>query len=164
MPASPGRQAVLSAEAPRRAVTLDEVRAHRDAITRLGQRFGVRNIRVFGSVARGEATPGSDLDLLVDVDRGHGYFDMAGFALGVEDELGVMTQVATPGGLKPGSVTACSGRPSPCEPGRRTALIPGRAHLGTRELKPAGPAQRLGPARLGAFRVGTDCGDASGRT
>ena len=44
--------------------------------------------------------PDSDLDLLVDVERGHGYFDMAGFALGVEDELGVMTQVATPGGLK----------------------------------------------------------------
>ena len=32
--------------------------------------------------------------------RGHGYFDMAGFALGVEDELGVMTQVAAPRGLK----------------------------------------------------------------
>jgi predicted nucleotidyltransferase len=87
-------------EAPRRAVTLDEVRAHRDAITQLGVRFGMRNIRVFGSVARGEAIPDSDLDLLVDVERGHGYFDMAGFALGVEDELGVMTQVATPGGLK----------------------------------------------------------------
>jgi predicted nucleotidyltransferase len=100
MLASPGSQAALKAEAPRRAVTLDEVRAHRDAIIRLGQRFGVRNIRVFGSVARGEATPVSDLDLLVDVDRGHGYFDMTGFALAVEDELGVMTQVATPGGLK----------------------------------------------------------------
>jgi predicted nucleotidyltransferase len=98
--ASPGRQAVLSAEAPRRAVTMDEVRTYRDVILRLGQQFGVRNIRVFGSVARGEATPCSDLDLLVDVDCGHGYFDMAGFALGVEDELGVMTQVATPGGLK----------------------------------------------------------------
>ena len=49
---------------------------------------------------RGEATPDSDLDLLVDVERGHGYFDMAGFALGVEDELGVMTQVAPPSGLK----------------------------------------------------------------
>jgi uncharacterized protein len=36
----------------------------------------------------------------VDVGRGHGYFDMAGFALGVEDELGVMTQMATRGGLK----------------------------------------------------------------
>jgi hypothetical protein len=75
---------------------MDEVRAHRYAIKRLGERFGVRNIRVFGSVARGEATPDSDLDPLVDVERGHGYFDMAGFALGVEDELGVMTQVATP--------------------------------------------------------------------
>ena len=90
----------MRVEAPRRAVTLDEVRAHRNAITQLGERFGVRNIRVFGSVARGEATSGSDLDLLVDVDRGHGYFDMAGFALGVEDELGVLTQVATAGGLK----------------------------------------------------------------
>jgi len=90
----------VKVEAPRRAVTMDEVRTHRDAIKRLGERFGVRNIRVFGSVARGEATPDSDLDLLVDVERGHGYFDMSGFALGVEDEPGVMTQVATPGGLK----------------------------------------------------------------
>jgi predicted nucleotidyltransferase len=39
-------------------------------------------------------------NLLVDVERGHGYFDMAGFVLGVEDELGVMTQVASPRGLK----------------------------------------------------------------
>jgi len=90
----------LKLDAPRRAVTLDEVRAHRDEIVQLGERFGVRNIRVFGSVARGEATPESDLDLLVDVDRGHGYFDMAGFALGVEDQIGVFTQVATPRGLK----------------------------------------------------------------
>jgi predicted nucleotidyltransferase len=87
-------------DAPRRAVTLNELRAHRDEILKLGERFGVRNIRVFGSVARGEATPDSDLDLLVDVDRGHGYIDMAGFALGVEDRFGVFTQVATPKGLK----------------------------------------------------------------
>jgi len=87
-------------DAPRRAVTLNELRAHRDEIVKLGERFGIRNIRVFGSVARGEATAESDLDLLVDVDRGHGYIDMAGFALGVEDRLGVLTQIATPGGLK----------------------------------------------------------------
>lgn len=90
----------MEADAPRRAVTLDEVRARRADILSLGERFGVRNIRVFGSVARGEAGQDSDLDLLVDVDRGHGYFDMAGFALGVEDELGVFTQVATARGLK----------------------------------------------------------------
>lgn len=90
----------MKGDAPRRAVTLDEVRAHRDDIMRLGERFGVRNIRIFGSVARGEADQNSDLDLLVEVERGHGYFDMAGFALGVEDQLGVFTQVATPRGLK----------------------------------------------------------------
>lgn len=90
----------MKLEAPRRAVTLGEVRAHRDEIQKLGARYGIRNVRVFGSVARDEATPNSDLDLLVDVDRGHGYFDMAGFALGVEEALGVFTQVATPRGLK----------------------------------------------------------------
>ncbi len=90
----------MNVDAPRRAVTLDEVRAHRAEIERLGGRYGVRNIRVFGSVARGEASAASDLDLLVDVERGHGYFDMAGFALGVEELLGVFTQVATSGGLK----------------------------------------------------------------
>ncbi len=86
--------------APRRAVTLRELYAHRDEIMEVGERFGMRNIRVFGSVARGEATPDSDLDLLVDVEDGHGYFDMARFALAVEDRLGVFTQVATPKGLK----------------------------------------------------------------
>lgn len=90
----------MKLDAPRRAVTLDEVRAHREEIVHLAERFGVRNIRIFGSVARGEATSDSDLDLLVDVDRGHGYIDMAGFALGVEDQLGVFTQVATTRGLK----------------------------------------------------------------
>jgi uncharacterized protein len=91
---------LVKLDTPRRAVTLDEVRARREEIVRLGERYGIRNIRVFGSVARGEATADSDLDLLVDVDRGHGYFDMAGFALGVEEELGVLTQIATPRGLK----------------------------------------------------------------
>jgi hypothetical protein len=45
----------VGADVPRRAVTFDEVRAHRADIVRLGERFGVRNIRVFGSVAQGEA-------------------------------------------------------------------------------------------------------------
>ncbi|WP_043603921.1 nucleotidyltransferase family protein [Candidatus Protofrankia datiscae] len=81
-------------------MTLDEVRAHREEILAAGRRFGVRNVRVFGSVARGEATGSSDLDLLIDVGPGHGYFDMAAFALAVEDLLGVFTQVATEGGLK----------------------------------------------------------------
>lgn len=81
-------------------VSLEDVRRHRAQILAIGERYGVRNVRVFGSVARGEADAASDLDLLIDVDPGRGYFDMAGFALDVEDLLGVFTQVATVGGLK----------------------------------------------------------------
>jgi uncharacterized protein len=84
----------------RRRVTLGEVLAHGDEISAMAARHGLSNVRVFGSVARGEADEHSDLDLLVDVGAGHGYFDMAGFALDVEDLLGVFTQVATLAGLK----------------------------------------------------------------
>lgn len=84
----------------RRAVTLQEVQAHRDEIIAIGKRHGVANIRVFGSVARGEADEASDLDLLVDAEPWVGLFTLSGFAGEVEDLLDVMTQVATPNGLK----------------------------------------------------------------
>lgn len=87
-------------DAPRRHVTVEELRVHRDEIALIGRRYGVSNIRVFGSVARGEADEHSDLDLLIDVAPGHGYFDMTGFALDVEQLMGVFTQVATPNRLK----------------------------------------------------------------
>lgn len=86
--------------APFRRVTLAEVRARKDSLAEIGRRYGVSNVRVFGSVARGEASQDSDLDLLIDVAPGHGYFDMAAFALDVEDLLGVFTQVVTERGLK----------------------------------------------------------------
>jgi len=85
---------------PHRRVTLAEIRASKNALAEIGRRYGVSNIRVFGSVARGDADDRSDLDLLIDVAPGHGYFDMAAFALDVEDLLGVFTQVATERGLK----------------------------------------------------------------
>jgi len=87
-------------DAPHRKVTLSEVRAHRDEIYRIAAKYGVRTVRVFGSVARGESDKDSDLDLLIEMERGHGYFDMSGFALDVEGLLNVFTQVATPNGIK----------------------------------------------------------------
>ena len=86
---------------PKRAVRLAELRTHREQIRAIAEGYGIYNVRVFGSVARDAATVDSDLDLLVDVQPGRGYFDLAGFALDVEDLLGVFTQVATPNGLKP---------------------------------------------------------------
>jgi len=58
-------------------------------------------VRVFGSVARGDATDDSDLDLLVDVAPEAGLFRLTGFALYVERLVRVHTQLATTGGLKP---------------------------------------------------------------
>lgn len=87
-------------DAPHRRVTLDEVRLHRDEINRIAAKRGVRTVRVFGSVARGEADENSDLDLLVEMEPDRGYFDMSGFALDIEELLNVFTQVATPNGIK----------------------------------------------------------------
>lgn len=91
----------MTEAAARRAVTLEDVRRQRDEIIAIGQRHGVSNIRVFGSVARGEADTHSDLDLLVDVRRGTGVLTLSAFAGRVEELLGVQTQLATVEGLKP---------------------------------------------------------------
>ncbi|MFT4192523.1 MAG: nucleotidyltransferase family protein [Comamonas sp.] len=53
---------------------LDELTARRIAITQLGERYGARHIRVFGSVARGEDRPDSDVDFLVEFDPGYDLF------------------------------------------------------------------------------------------
>jgi predicted nucleotidyltransferase len=60
-------------------VTLDTLRAERrEAILRLAARHGAHNLRVFGSVARGEANESSDLDLLVAWEPGRSLLDHAG--------------------------------------------------------------------------------------
>lgn len=53
---------------------LDELRAQKNAITALCNQYGVRRMRVFGSVARGEERPDSDVDFLVDLPRGYDLF------------------------------------------------------------------------------------------
>jgi predicted nucleotidyltransferase len=60
----------------------------------------IRNPRIFGSVARGEDTLGSDLDILVDADRGTTLIDLARLQLELEELLGVPVDVLTPGDLK----------------------------------------------------------------
>jgi predicted nucleotidyltransferase len=53
---------------------LDELRAQKSAITALCGQYGVKRMRVFGSVARGEERPDSDVDFLVDFPRGYDLF------------------------------------------------------------------------------------------
>lgn len=65
-------------------MTLDEVRAHRAALAQLCRRHGIAELAVFGSVARGTAGPGSDVDLLYVREPGND-LGMACFAL--QDDL-----------------------------------------------------------------------------
>ena len=67
----------------------------------LGARHGVRRIRVFGSLARGEARPDSDIDLLVEYEPGHGGFAFVDFCEGVERLLHRRVDVVTERSLHP---------------------------------------------------------------
>ncbi len=54
---------------------LEELRTNRNAIVDLANRHGARHLRVFGSVARGEERPDSDVDFLVELPRGYDLFE-----------------------------------------------------------------------------------------
>jgi predicted nucleotidyltransferase len=72
-----------------------------DEIRRIATAHGAYNIRVFGSVARGEATPQSDLDLLIDVGSTTSAWFPAGLLLDLEDLLGCHVDVVTERALHP---------------------------------------------------------------
>jgi len=71
-------------------------------ILHLAEKYGAHNVRVFGSVARGEADERSDIDFLVDMEPGRSLFDMGGFLMDLRDLLGCEVDVVTMKGLKPG--------------------------------------------------------------
>ena len=77
--------------------TLDELRRRRRSINRVANRHGLTNLRVFGSVSRGDAGPGSDLDLLVDASTGVTLLDVMGAEIDLENVLGVPVQIVTSG-------------------------------------------------------------------
>jgi predicted nucleotidyltransferase len=77
-------------------VTLDTLRAERRAeILRLAERRGAHSLRVFGSVARGDANEDSDLDLLVAWEPGRSLMDHAGLVQDLQELLGMKVHVGT---------------------------------------------------------------------
>ncbi len=72
----------------------------RNEILALAARYGIRNIRIFGSVARHEAHEKSDIDFLVEFPQEATLFDHAGFQQDLADLLGCNVDVASVNGLK----------------------------------------------------------------
>ncbi len=58
---------------------------HRHEAVELARKYKLANVRVFGSAVRGEDTPDSDIDLLVDLEPGASLFDLTGFHLDMVD-------------------------------------------------------------------------------
>jgi predicted nucleotidyltransferase len=75
--------------------TLEALRARRAEILALAERYGASNVRVFGSVARGEANAGSDIDLLVSMRDGVSMFDLIGLWLDLQELLGCEVSLVT---------------------------------------------------------------------
>jgi predicted nucleotidyltransferase len=80
---------------------IEQIRNKRDAIFRLAARYGVRKVRLFGSVVRGESGPNSDVDVLVDIEPGRSLLDQVGFEQDLEALLGCEVDVVVEGGISP---------------------------------------------------------------
>lgn len=72
----------------------------RAEILAAASRHGATNVRVFGSMARGDADAASDVDFLVDFEPGRSLLDLAGLLIDLEDLLGHPVDVVTEPGLK----------------------------------------------------------------
>lgn len=72
----------------------------RSEILAVAERYGARNLRVFGSVARGESDERSDIDLLVDMEPGRSLLDLGGLVMDLRSLLGRSVDVVTERGLR----------------------------------------------------------------
>jgi uncharacterized protein len=72
----------------------------RQDVLRIAGKYGARRVRVFGSVARGEADAESDVDFLVELDPGRSLLDLGGLQFELEALLGRPVDVVTERGLK----------------------------------------------------------------
>jgi uncharacterized protein len=77
-------------------VLADLVQSKRTEILSTAKRYGVKEIRLFGSVARGDDVAESDVDFLVELFPGRSLFDLGALVMDLRDLLGVEVDVVTP--------------------------------------------------------------------
>lgn len=77
----------------------EPLKTKREEILRIAAKHGARNVRIFGSIARGEAGPSSDVDFLVEMEEGRSLFDLVGLWQDLEKCLGRRVDLVEPEGL-----------------------------------------------------------------
>ncbi len=80
---------------------IEQITSKRNEIELIAKQHGATNIRVFGSVARGNADDASDVDFLVDLEKGRSLLDLGGLLIDLQKLLGRPVDVVTEKGLKP---------------------------------------------------------------
>jgi predicted nucleotidyltransferase len=78
-----------------------DLKDKRAEILRIAGNYGAHNVRVFGSLARGQAGPDSDVDLLVKLDPGRSLLDLIAIKQDLEDLLGCQVDVVTEAAISP---------------------------------------------------------------
>jgi len=82
-------------------MSLNELlQSNREEILRIAAQYGAYNVRIFGSVARGEADEQSDIDLLVNMEPGRSLLDLCGLLIDLEELLDCKVDVVTEKGLR----------------------------------------------------------------
>jgi hypothetical protein len=77
------------------------IKQKRRQVLEIAEGHGARNVRLFGSVARGEETESSDLDLLIEMDSGRGLLDVIAIKQDLEELLGCKVDVVTEAAISP---------------------------------------------------------------
>jgi uncharacterized protein len=71
----------------------------KEQILALTAKYGAYNVRIFGSVARGEANENSNVDFLINLEEGRSLFDLGGLLMDLQKLLGRKVDIVTEGGL-----------------------------------------------------------------
>jgi predicted nucleotidyltransferase len=79
----------------------EDLERRRERLLALATRHGAVRLRVFGSVARGEATRASDIDFLVEMEPGRSLLDLGALQMDLSDELNRPVDVVSEAGLRP---------------------------------------------------------------
>jgi len=80
---------------------LETITERKSEVIEIAKRHGAKNIRIFGSVARGDNEYDSDIDFIVDLDKGRSLLDLGGLLYDLEQLFGRRVDVVTEKGLRP---------------------------------------------------------------